>query len=321
MNQEKILSLLNNTNIDTAVEHLFKNDLVAFPTETVYGLGALAHDAHAIEKIYHAKGRPSHNPLIIHVADKAMAQHYALFNEVAHILADAFFPAALTLVLPAKREHSASAVRAGGDTVALRCPNHPVAQALLRKASCGIAAPSANRSGKISPTHAQHVREEFSHLPDNYLYILDGGATTLGIESTVVECLDEGVRILRQGSITEAALKKHVTVIAPSVTQKDALLCPGLLSSHYAPNATVRLNATSCYEGEGLIAFGTHVPSCKVTINLSEKGDVEEAAAHLYHALRTIDKSVKHIAVMPIPNEGVGVAINDRLRRAAYQNC
>ncbi len=320
MNQEKMLSNQQIVEIDAAVARLLQGELVAFPTETVYGLGALAYDAEAVAKIYAAKGRPSNNPLIVHVADKAMAERYGVFNDTAHLLADAFFPAALALVLPAVDGATADAVRAGGQTVALRCPNHPIAQELLRKVGYGIAAPSANRSGKISPTHAEHVREEFVHLGNAMPYILDGGATTLGIESTVVECLEDGARILRQGSVTEAMLAQHVRIIDAKEEKSEKLLSPGLLLSHYAPDAKVRLNATHCEAGEGLLAFGADVPDCTEIINLSASGNLEEAASNLYHALRAMDKRVRNIAVMPIPEEGIGVAINDRLRRAAHQD-
>jgi L-threonylcarbamoyladenylate synthase len=306
--------------IQEAAQHLRASKLVAFPTETVYGLGALAHESFAVAKIYATKGRPSHNPLIVHVSDKAMALRYGIFNEVAHCLADAFFPAPLALVLPAVESATAHLVRAGGDTVALRSPSHPVAQALIAAVGHGIAAPSANRSGKISPTCAAHVYEEFAHLGDAAPFVLDGGATLIGIESTVVKCSHAGVHILRQGSITEAMLTQHVPVLAQDNLDSEALLSPGLLAAHYAPDALLRLNATSCSPHEALIAFGGNVPACKHSIiNLSADARLDEAAAGLYNALRTLDKQYAHIAVMPIPNEGIGAAINDRLNRAAYR--
>jgi L-threonylcarbamoyladenylate synthase len=289
--------------------------LVAFPTETVYGLGADATNERAVAAIFTAKGRPQFNPLIVHVQDIAAAEQIAGFSPQARKLAQAFWPGALTLVLLRKSQTRISLLASAGlDTVALRVPSHRTAQALLAAAGTAIAAPSANVSGRISATTAQHVAEE---LDDKADLILDGGATSLGLESTVVSFDGDRAVLLRAGAVTRDAIEKIVGTLGPSTTGKIA--SPGQLESHYAPNAAMRLNATAISSNEALLAFGPDVPrGARMTRNLSASGDLQEAAANLFAMLRALDASgAARIAVMPIPETGLGEAINDRLRRAA----
>lgn len=285
--------------------------LVAFPTETVYGLGANALDDKAVAQIYEMKGRPTFNPLITHVLGAEDAFIYGQYTSRAEKLMEAFWPGPLTLIMPRRKEGKLSLlVSAGLDTVALRAPKHPLARALLTRAGVPIAAPSANKSGHVSPTTAEHVKEEFG---DKLAMIVDGGSSFLGIESTVLDITGEVPVILRPGSITAEKIEK---VIEEKVaTQGDGKIkSPGMLESHYAPNATLRLNATEKKPEEMMLAFGKNV---KGDMNLSANGDLLEAASNLFWMLRALDKNTKHIAVMPIPMEGLGIAINDRLSRAA----
>ncbi len=300
---------------------LRNGELVAFPTETVYGLGACADDAAAVASIYQAKGRPSRNPLIVHIANGEVAQRYGIFSDAAMQLAQKFWPGPLTLVLRRSENcPAAPAVSAGGDTIALRVPAHPVAAALLAVCEYGIAAPSANRSGRISPTQATHVWEEFKDTPTGPAVIIDGGQTHIGIESTVLDCTGTAIRVLRPGSLTLEALEHAGQACMPreeNATQ-EALLSPGLLASHYAPRARVRLNCIELRPQEALLAFGKTALMAPCMRNLSASGDLLEAAHNLYDYLRALDNEhVTAIAVMPIPNEGIGCAINDRLGRAA----
>lgn len=288
---------------------LREGKLVAFPTETVYGLGGNALDDKAVAKIYEAKGRPQFNPLITHVVGMSDAFSYAEYDLRAEQLMDAFWPGALTLVLPRKRKCALSLlVSAGLDCIALRAPKHPLAQALLRRSGLPIAAPSANRSGKVSPTMAEHVKEE---LGNKVAMILDGGICPLGIESTVLDLTKEPT-LLRPGSITQEMIE---SVIGPIRTQSDgAIKSPGMLESHYAPNAKLRMNANKTEKGEVMLGFG----KMECDLNLSESGNLTEAAANLFAMLRELDaRNVAGIAVAPIPMERLGVAINDRLTRAA----
>lgn len=309
--------------IEKAANILANGGLVAMPTETVYGLAANAKDGKAVAKVFEAKGRPQFNPLIVHVPDMATAETLAVFNETARNLADAFWPGPLTLVLPRRDNCGLSElVSAGLETVAIRMPGHPVARALLKASGLPIAAPSANRSGHISPTTAQHVADD---LKDRVDLILDAGPCPVGIESTVLSCsADEDAPpvLLRPGSITcdtiEVAL--GMAPVAPDeVTNDTAPISPGQLSSHYAPKARLRLNVKNPEPGEALLAFGPKVPPvCGPIVNLSETGDVTEAAANLFAALRDLDeRGCASIAAMPIPWTGIGAAINDRLLRAA----
>ena len=285
---------------------------VAVPTETVYGLAARADDDAAVAAIYRAKGRPDFNPLIVHVPDATAAQDLAVFDSRATALAEAFWPGALTMVLPRRDEVGlTAAVSAGLPTVALRCPAHPVMQALLITCGLPLAAPSANRSGAVSPTSAAHVADS---LGDRVDLILDGGQTERGIESTIVALRDDGTwAILRPGPITEAEIASVLGGRGAAMTSSK-IEAPGQLASHYAPGKPVRLEVTDAGEGEFLIGFGTVAGD----VSLSPMGDLAEAAARLYACLHLGAAAAQdRIAVAPIPNEGIGIAINDRLRRAA----
>lgn len=293
--------------------------LVAFPTETVYGLGADATNGEAVAAIFAAKGRPHFNPLIVHVADVAAAEALGTFSDDARRLAAAFWPGPLTLVVRRRQGCPiADLATAGLDTLALRIPAHPVAEALLRAADRPIAAPSANRSGHVSPTRARHVADD---LGPRVAMILDGGATPHGVESTVLDATGAGIALLRPGAVPAEAIAATLgrpLATAAAVADADAPLSPGRLASHYAPDARLRLDATEAREGEALMAFGRAAPSRGFIINLSPSGNLEEAAANLFAALRAFDAAgSKAVAVMPIPETGLGVAINDRLRRAA----
>lgn len=292
--------------------------LVAFPTETVYGLGADATNGEAVARIFDAKGRPRFNPLIVHVADLEAAEALGIFSEVARKLAQAFWPGPLTLVVPRRVDCAASElVSAGLTTIALRVPDNPIAQALLRSCERPLAAPSANCSGHVSATLAAHVAED---LGSRVAMILDGGPTVHGLESTVVSLADHDAVLLRPGAVTVEAIEK---VLGRRLIRRQdapgALTSPGQLESHYAPRAQLRLNAQDCAAGEALLAFGPNVPeTAGEVINLSDSGSLIEAASNLFAALRQLDDSgALMIAVMPIPEEGLGEAINDRLRRAA----
>lgn len=285
---------------------------VAVPTETVYGLAADATDSNAVAAIYSAKGRPSFNPLIVHVADRAMAERLAEFSAVADMLADRFWPGPLTLVLPVRADSGLSPlVMAGLPTVALRLPAHPAMRALIRESGRPLAAPSANRSGAISPTRAEHV---LASLNGKVRMILDEGPTSEGLESTIAAPEADCVRLLRPGPVTAAMLEEATGL--PVVIGKGGakIEAPGQLDSHYAPSKTLRLNALRAEKDEYLIGFG--LMPCH--INLSTEADVREAASNLFAALHIADASAAmRIAIAPIPTEGIGAAINDRLKRAA----
>lgn len=295
-------------------------ELVAFPTETVYGLGADATNERAVAKIFEAKGRPHFNPLISHVPDAAEAQRFVAWNEAAERLAAKFWPGPLTLVLPRSRGSTiALLTTAGLDSVAIRAPDHPIALELMRAAGCPIAAPSANRSGAVSPTRAEHVAES---LGARVSLILDGGPCAVGVESTVLDLTGETPILLRPGGATREAIEAAIGPIALShalPTGDAARRSPGQLASHYAPSRPVRLAATGVAADEGLLAFGPHpLPGARLTLNLSPSGDLTEAAANLFAQLRALDRpEIARIAVMPVPRTGLGLAINDRLRRAA----
>jgi L-threonylcarbamoyladenylate synthase len=293
--------------------------LVAFPTETVYGLGADATNGFAVAALYAAKGRPSFNPLIVHVPETAAAAAIAVLTPLAQTLAAAFWPGPMTLVL-ARRPNRiiADLATAGLETVAVRVPAHPIAQALLRAADMPIAAPSANRSGHVSPTAAAHVAAD---LGDHVQLILDGGPTEVGLESTVVDATGAEPVIFRLGAVTPEDIARITGGPARIAAGNDdaAPASPGMLTRHYAPNAKLRLDAHDVRPGEALLAFGPDLPPHTGPIfNLSRAGDLAEAAANLFAALRQLDASgVAAIAVMPIPSHGLGAAINDRLIRAA----
>lgn len=292
--------------------------LVAFPTETVYGLGADATSGLAVAGLYAAKGRPSFNPLIVHVPETAAASALAEMTPLGKTLAEAFWPGPLTLVL-ARRPNRivAELATAGLDTIAVRVPAHPIAQALLRAANLPIAAPSANRSGHVSPTTAQHVEAD---LGDRVQMILDGGATSVGLESTVVDVTGETPVVLRLGGIAREDIERALGVaVAVAGDENVKPSSPGMLARHYAPATALRLDARDVRAGEALLAFGSASPAHDgPVINLSPSGNLAEAAASLFAALRTLDAAgATAIAVMPIPAYGLGEAINDRLRRAA----
>lgn len=300
--------------IKTAAAYLHEGKLVAFPTETVYGLGANACDDRAVAAIYAAKNRPTFNPLITHVLDMEQAFAYGAYHPLAEKLMIAFWPGPLTIILPRNYGCTLSLlVSAGLDCIALRAPNHPMAQELLRESKLPIAAPSANRSGRLSPTMAEHVEEE---LGDSVAMVLDGGACKVGIESTVLDMSGDAPVLLRPGSVTRADIEK---IIGPIQMAGDGTVkSPGMLESHYAPNAALRLNAQDVQEGEALLAFGPTSLRADVMRNLSPSGSLTDAAANLFSMLRALDKTnITRIAVMPIPMEGLGLAINDRLIRAA----
>ncbi|TDQ83148.1 translation factor SUA5 [Dongia mobilis] len=306
--------------IAAAAEALKAGDLVAFPTETVYGLGGDACSDRAVARIYEAKGRPSFNPLIVHVTGLAAAGDLAELPPAAFVLAELFWPGPLTLVLPRRRNCRLSLlVSAGMDSVALRVPAHPVARALLAASNLPLAGPSANPSGRISPTTAQHVADG---LGDKVAMILDGGPCRIGLESTVVSLLEDVPQLLRPGGIEVASLEAALgcgVALAPQVGDVAAgLHGPGRLLSHYAPDRPVRVGAVDMRPGEALLAFGPTALTAQHMANLSPAGDLTEAAANLFAMLRTLDRpGITGIAVMPIPERGLGVAINDRLRRAA----
>jgi L-threonylcarbamoyladenylate synthase len=306
--------------IAAAVKALRDGKLVAMPTETVYGLAADATNGRAVAAIFAAKGRPRFNPLIVHVATLAAAEEIAVFQPATRRLAKARWPGPLTLVLP-KREGTkiAALVTAGLDTVALRVPAHTVAQELLAAFGRPIAAPSANLSGRVSPTTAAHVARD---LGDKVACILDAGRSAIGLESTIVGFGELGPMMLRPGGLSRTEIEVALGARLFTVTGEPAApLSPGMLVSHYAPAAQLRLGVTHVRPGEGLLAFGPTLPegaeSASAVFNLSETGDIAEAAANLFAALHDLDGKTTVIAVAPIPTSGLGEAINDRLRRVA----
>ncbi len=290
--------------------------LVAFPTETVYGLGADATSGEAVAKIYAAKERPEFNPLIAHCSDQEHAELYGLFDDNARRLAKTFWPGPLTLVVPARENCAVSDLaRAGLSSVALRVPAHPVAQALLREAGVPVAAPSANRSGRVSPTHAGHVMSDLDGRID---LVIDGGASDVGVESTIVSCIDGKVVMLRPGGIAREEIER---VIGRKLEAHEggAIHAPGMLASHYAPNAKIRLDAQTIEKDEAILDFGGRFADVQqASFDLSPSGNLKEAAANLFAFLRALDATgADVIAVAPIPHEGLGEAIRDRLARAA----
>jgi len=300
-----------------AVEVLGHGGLVAFPTETVYGLGADATNDRAVARIFEAKGRPHFNPLICHYPDAEAITSSVLVDRRAEALAAAFWPGALTLVLPRSAACPVSLLcSAGMSSLAVRVPALQSARDLLSAFGRPIAAPSANRSGKVSPTRAEHVVQE---LAGRIELLLDGGPCSVGVESTVLSLLDERPLLLRPGGITAEAIAEVLGEMPRSPDKETAITAPGMLTSHYAPDSHLRLNVTALEPGEALLSFGpASIQGAVIEMNLSPSGDLQEAAARLFAALRRLDRSgAKAIAVMPIPEEGLGRAINDRLRRAA----
>ncbi len=332
--QPQILDIDAKT-VDNAVSIWREGGLVAFPTETVYGLGADATNNAAVAQVFALKDRPKQNPLIMHVADEATARRYVQWNKTAEKLAEAFWPGPLTLVMKRRVFCPISElVCAGGDTLAIRIPANPIAQQLLKAFGGGIAAPSANRSGRISPTMAQHVRDEFGEAVK---LIIDGGPCQHGVESSVVDVSGDTPALLRPGSITKQILeavlypsdKDNVVKKVASAARQELLVqeagsdgahkSPGMLASHYKPSIPMRLYAEDVKPGEALLAFGPEpLAGAVTTLNLSPSGDVVEAAANLFAYMRALDKP-EHtaIVVMPIPAKGLGEAIADRLKRAS----
>ena len=307
------------TGIATAAALLRDGRLVALPTETVYGLAADATSGEAVARIYAAKDRPAFNPLIAHLPDVEAAFAEGKFDADARALAEAFWPGPLTLVVPVAPDCSVSELaRAGLPSVALRVPSHPVAQAVLAAAGRPIAAPSANRSGRISATSAADVLAELDGRIDA---VVDAGPCAVGVESTIVACLDGTPRLLRPGGVPRAAIEAVIgRPLQGIVATAEAPVAPGMLASHYAPEARVRLDAAAPVAGEAWLGFGPEpagaLPAAR--FNLSPSGDLVEAAANLFGALRRLDASdARAIAVAPIPATGLGEAIADRLKRAA----
>jgi L-threonylcarbamoyladenylate synthase len=310
--------------VAAAARCLAEGGLVAFPTETVYGLGADATNPKAIARLYQAKGRPAFNPLIATVGDLAAAQRIGRFDATALALAEAFWPGPLTLVLPKTDDCAvADLATAGLDTVAIRLPAHRVARDILHAFGGPVVAPSANLSGHVSPTIAAHVHSDLAGKID---LIVDGGPVAVGVESTIVGCFGEPM-LLRPGGLPRGEIERvlgRALLRPPQDADSDSgqPLAPGMLASHYAPRTRVRLNASSLAPGEALLAFGSHampgVDAASVVMNLSARGDLTEAAANLFGYLRALDARGAHgIAVMPVPGHDLGEAINDRLRRAA----
>lgn len=305
-----------------AAEILKSSGVVALPTETVYGLAANArHDA-AVRQIFDLKGRPSHNPLIVHVSGLAMGETIGDFSPLSRRLAEVFWPGALTIVVPLRADAGISElVTAGHATIALRAPAHPLMQMVLQNSGLALAAPSANISGRISPTTAQHVIEALPGVS----FVLDGGAAEKGLESTII-MMDENdrvIHILRPGPISAEALSSASGVeVRTALVDNDAPLAPGGLLKHYSPNALVRLDVVGPVKDGGLLAFGREEqPGEAVVYNLSETGDLEEAARNLFAGLYWLDaQGVGTIAVRTIPHVGIGAAIHDRLARAAFQD-
>lgn len=307
-----------------AARLLRAGELVAFPTETVYGLGGDARNARAVAAIFAAKGRPQFNPLIAHYASAEAAFADVVADDRAQRLAAAFWPGPLTLVLPRRPECTVDLLAGAGlDTLAVRVPAHPLAQALLREAGVPVAGPSANRSGQVSPTTAQHVLEGLS---GRIAAVLDGGPCTVGVESSVLDLTDpRGAALLRPGGIPREAIEALIgpvgQALAPGLAP-TTLRSPGMLLSHYAPSLPVRLAAASVAADEALLAFGPPLPGAGAVWQLSARGDTTEAASRLFAGLRWLDAEgarlgLRAIAVMPVPEAGLGAAINDRLARAA----
>lgn len=297
--------------IARAADMLRAGKLVAMPTETVYGLAANAADDKAVARIYAAKGRPRFNPLIAHVADLEMAQREGVLRAQARALAEAFWPGPLTLVVTAASTGTVcDLARAGLDSIALRIPAHPTAQALLLAFGGPLVAPSANPSGQISPTIAEHVAQDMAEKVD---LILDGGRSHVGLESTIIDARGDTPALLRPGTLSAAEIERVWHGLKRPALTPDAPQSPGQLLRHYAPQARLRLNAETHDADEAYLAFGAR----DGTLNLSTSGDLTEAAANLFAMLRRLDSQYERIAVAPIPEQGLGEAINDRLTRAA----
>ena len=309
-------------NLKDAAAQIQAGELVIFATETVFGLGADAGQDAAVARIYEAKGRPSFNPLIVHVGDIVQAQTLVNWNGRAEALAQAFWPGPLTLVLPKKASAKVSnIVTAGSPNLAVRCPQPLQVRELAAATAAGIAAPSANRSGQLSPTREKHVREAFADQP--HIGLLDGDRPAVGLESTVIDISGPQSLILRQGAVTQTQLAEVLGEVGENERYledfgDEQVSSPGQLRRHYAPRVPLLLNQTSCSPGQALLAFGPDVPTADWVFNLSETGDLVEAASRLFEGLHVLGGcGASAIAAMPIPKQGIGHAINDRLQRGA----
>jgi len=309
------IEAITDSSLEEAAALIQAGQLVAFPTETVYGLGADATNDQAVARIFEAKGRPDFNPLIVHVKDLEQARRHAVFGKTGTRLAQKFWPGPMTFVLQRSKESNVSQLASAGlETVAVRSPIHPAAHRLLELATCPIAAPSANRSGYLSPTTAEHVAED---LGETVTLILDGGPCLIGVESTIIDLSSTNPFLLRPGGVPLEEIESEVGPLA--MLNTPTVRAPGMLPNHYAPNTPIHLNARHCQENEALLAFGPKpIAGAKVMQNLSPKNDLVEAAGNLFAMLHTLDASgCSAIAVMPIPEHELGLTINDRLRRAA----
>jgi len=308
------MKISNPTNVKQAAKLLIQGKLCAFPTETVYGLGAIASDSEAILSIYQTKNRPAFNPLIIHCADYEMATELVKFSPLAKKLTQ-FWPGALTLVLPKNPTANISdIVSAGLDTLAVRVPAHKIAQQLIKTVGEPLAAPSANPSGNLSPTNAQMVKSGF----DNKVPVLDGGACEAGLESTIIAIIGEEITQLRAGAIAKKDIEKAIGQSIKTASSESKISAPGMLKSHYAPKANLRLNVSNPNPDEAYLAFGIEPKNITIIKNLSPSSDLKQAAKNLFSFLNILDEAgAKNIAIAPIPNQGLGEAINDRLKRAA----
>lgn len=307
----EIIAKVSSFSCNQATKILQKGGLVGIPTETVYGLGGDATNSYAVAKIFEAKGRPSFNPLISHVCDLNAAILQGEFNSIALSLAEIFWPGPLTLVVPFKTSGTVcDLARAGLNTIAIRVPGNQFTLSLLQEFAKPVAAPSANISGRLSPTLAEHVLLD---LENRIELIIDDGPCSEGIESTVIDCTNEKARVLRLGAVPFDEIKNHLDKIELANFETKSPSSPGQLLKHYAPNATLRLNACNSNSDEALLGFGD---TQNATLNLSPSGNLTEAASNFFAMLRELDKNFDSIAVVPIPQEGLGAAINDRLQRA-----
>ena len=309
-------------NFEQAVEALQNDQLVIFPTETVYGLGANAASDEAVARIYEAKGRPSFNPLIVHVSGQDQASTLGIWGHRAGALANAFWPGPLTIVLPQKSESKVSTiVTAGSENIALRCAAREQVRKLADKLPSGVAAPSANKSGLLSPSRAAHVMDSFNDV--SWIGYLSGEEPNIGLESTVIDISGPNAQILRHGAVTKAQLERVIGQVTENQKyledfSDEQVSSPGQLRRHYAPPIPLFLNQLHVFPGQALLAFGSDVPNASLVYNLSYQGDLVEAASRLFEGLHVLSGSgADAICAMPVPNEGIGRAINDRLARGA----
>jgi len=314
--------ILSSKEISLAAEKIKAGELVCFPTETIYGLGADATNSEATNNIFKAKGRPNFNPLIAHVCDIEMAESLVHFNELAYKITQEFWPGPLTIILNKKEKSVCDEVTAGLNTLAIRMPKNDIALELIRQSAVPIAAPSANKSGEPSPTKADHIINTYHN--NEISAIINGGQANVGVESTILDLTSEKPTILRHGGITKEILENFLgfEILESTVANKKGeVKSPGQLLRHYSPKISVRINSTEVKKDEALIAFGKTSLQGKRTINLSPSGSLEEAAHNLFAALIELDDDTLYsgIAVMPIPNKGIGIAINDKLSRANNQ--